>query len=170
MPKEPYDLGIILGHLYTGFGLTARQKKRMEKGIELCNNLYVKQLMTTGGKGMWKKTAPSMGEIARDYLIKQGIDTTRILVEHESVNTYQNATYALQVMQQHHLTSAVVITSADHMSRAKQIFLEVFPHHYQLDFVISDYFSGIWSVIDFFWNMLGKGKRLLLHAGTNRAL
>ena len=28
---EPYDVGIILGYIYTGLGINSRQKKRMQK-------------------------------------------------------------------------------------------------------------------------------------------
>jgi uncharacterized SAM-binding protein YcdF (DUF218 family) len=155
-----YNVGIILGHIYTGFGYTGRQKRRMEKGCELLRTGRVERLMTTGGKGMWNKTAPCMAEVARDYLIqRQGIDSQCILVEKESATTLQNAEYALRLMQEQHLTSLIVITSADHMPRARSIFREVFPSNFTQDFVISDYFCGIWSLVDFFWNCAGQLKR-----------
>jgi uncharacterized SAM-binding protein YcdF (DUF218 family) len=158
--QKQYEIGIILGHIYTGFGYTGRQKKRMEKGSELLTEGRVKRLMTTGGKGMWRKTAPSMAEVARDYLVKrQGINAASILVEKESTTTRENAEYALRLIQEQNLDSLIVITSADHMPRARSIFLEVFPANFELDFVISDYFCGIWSIVDFFWNRAGQLKR-----------
>jgi hypothetical protein len=60
---ETYDVGIILGHFYTGYGITSRQKKRMQKGLELLKIARIASVMTTGGKGLWKKSAPSMGEV-----------------------------------------------------------------------------------------------------------
>jgi hypothetical protein len=164
---EPYDVGIILGHIYTGFGITARQKKRMQKGVELFTTARITSVMTTGGKGMWKKTASSMGEVAKAYLISCGVEASRILVEDQSINTIQNAQYALRLMQQQGFTSAMIITSADHMPRAKRIFAEIFPLTYQLDFSISDSFCGIWSVIDFFWNSAGNFKRALQKASRH---
>lgn len=158
-----YDVGIVLGHLYTGYGLTSRQRKRMEKAIELFAEGRVSNIITTGGKGMWKKTTPSMGEVARSYLVERGIEAERLLVEDQSVNTLQNARRALLLMQERGLTSALVITSVDHISRARKIFGEVFPPAYQLDFVISDYFCGPWSVIDFFWMIAGNMKYTLRH-------
>lgn len=158
---QHYDVGIVLGHLYTGYGFTSRQRKRMEKAVELFTAGHVSSIMTTGGKGMWKKAAPSMGEVARSYLAERGIDAGRILVEDQSINTLQNALYALRLMRERDLNSAVVITSVDHMPRARKIFLEVFPSTYQLDFVVSDYFCGVWSVIDFFWMIAGNVKHRL---------
>lgn len=49
---EPYEVGIVLGHLYTGFGITSREKKRMQKGLELFAAARITSLMSTGGKGM----------------------------------------------------------------------------------------------------------------------
>lgn len=161
---EPYDVGIILGHIYTGLGVTSRQKKRMQKGLELFTTARITSLMTTGGKGMWKKNAPSMGEVAKAYLISCGVESSHVLVEDQSVNTIQNAQYALRLMQQQGFTSAIIITSADHMPRAKRIFEEIFPPTYHLDCVISDSFCGIWSVVDFFWNGAGTLKRALQKA------
>ncbi len=158
---KPYDVGIILGHIYTGFGITSRQKKRMQKGLELFTTAQITSIMTTGGKGMWKKTAPSMGEVARAYLISCGVEASHILVEDQSINTLQNARYALRLMQQQGFTSAMIITSADHMPRAKRIFEEIFPPTSHLNFIISDSFCGIWSIIDFFWNGAGTLKRAL---------
>ncbi len=61
----------------------------------------------------------------------------------------------------------MIITSADHMPRAKRIFEEVFPSTYRLDFIISDSFCGIWSVVDFFWNGAGNLKRALRKASRH---
>lgn len=158
---ETYDIGIILGHFYTGYGITSRQKKRMQKGLELLKAARIASLMTTGGKGLWKKSAPSMGEAAKAYFIAHGVEPSQILVEDQSGNTIQNAQYALRLMQQRQLTSAIVVTSADHMPRAKLVFAEIFPSSYALDFVVSDTFCGFWSIFDFFWNTAGNLKRFL---------
>jgi hypothetical protein len=56
---ETYDVGIVLGHFYTGLSITSRQKKRMQKSLELLTTARITYVMTTGGKGMWKKSAPS---------------------------------------------------------------------------------------------------------------
>jgi uncharacterized SAM-binding protein YcdF (DUF218 family) len=121
----------------------------------------IASVMTTGGKSMWRKSAPSMGKTAKAYLIAHGVESSQILVEDQSGNTIQNAQYALRLMQQRQLTPAVIITSADHMPRAKLVFAEIFPSNYVLSFVISDTFCGFWSIFDFFWNIAGNLKRFL---------
>jgi uncharacterized SAM-binding protein YcdF (DUF218 family) len=148
--------GIILGHFYSGFSITGRQKKRLAKGIELFQKGEVWFLITTGGKGMFKKSSKSNAELAKEYLVRNGIPEERVLVEDKSVNTYQNALYSLEILKSNRLDSAVVITSSDHIKRAEKIFSEVFPKEVDLGFIISDHFAGFWSLFDLGWKFLGK--------------
>lgn len=150
-----YDAGIILGHFYSRLGFSSRQKKRMDKGVRLLNRGVVRVLITTGGRGLFNLTSKPLGRLAKEYLVKNGVDESEILVEDESVNTYQNAEFALKMMEQNNLKSAIVITSAVHTRRAKRIFGDVFPKDFQIDFVISDHVSGIWTVWDYLWAMAG---------------
>lgn len=150
-----YDAGIILGHFYSRLGFSSRQKKRMDKGAELLNEGKVKVLITTGGRGLFNLTSRPLGRLAKGYLIRSGVDEDKVLVEDKSVNTYQNAEFALEIMKKNNLKSASVITSAVHIRRAKRIFEDVFPKDFQVNFVVSDYVSGIWTVWDYLWAMAG---------------
>lgn len=151
-----YDVGIILSHAYGPFGFSSRQKRRMNKGIELLKTDVVKFLMTTGGKGkLFNLTPNPLGQLVKNYLVKNGVDESKILVEDNSQNTYQNAKYTLSLMKKNNLSSAIIITSADHLPRAKAIFKDVFPHKFKIDFMISDFFSGLWTIWDFFWHIAG---------------
>ena len=150
-----YDVGIILGHFHSRLGFSSRQKKRMDKGIELLNKGEVTLLVTTGGRGLFNLTPKPLGQLSKEYLVKNGVDESKILVEDKSVNTYQNAEFALKIMEKNNLKSALVITSAVHAGRAKRIFKDVPPKDFRIDFAISDYVSGIWTVWDYFWAMAG---------------
>jgi uncharacterized SAM-binding protein YcdF (DUF218 family) len=148
-----YDVGIILSHFYGPLiGFSNRQKKRMDKGIELLSKGQVRLLMTTGGTGLFNPTPRPFGQLAKGYLVKNGVSEHKILVEDRSVNTDQNAEFALELVKKENLKSAIVITSADHMIRAKRIFKEIFPQDFKIDFVISDYVSGIWTLWDCLWH------------------
>ena len=46
---QHYDIGLIPGHFYTGCRFASRQRKRMEKAIELFAAGHVSNIMTTGG-------------------------------------------------------------------------------------------------------------------------
>lgn len=123
----------------------------MDKDIELLSRGKVRLLMTTGGRGSFYLTSRPFG-LAKDYLVKNGVNEDKILVEDKSVNTSQNAECTLKIMRKGKLKSVIVITSADHMIRAKRIFKDIFPKDFKLDFVISDYVPGIWTIWDFFWH------------------
>lgn len=127
----------------------------MDKGAELLNRGDVGLLITTGGRGLFNLTSRPLGRLSKEYLVESGVDGSKILIEDKSVNTYQNAEYALKIMEQNNLKSAFVITSAVHAGRAKRIFKDVFPKEFQIDFVISDYVSGIWTVWDYLWAVAG---------------
>lgn len=125
----------------------------MEKGIELLNEGKVKFLITTGGKGrLFNLTSKSLGELTKDYLINKGVNPNKVLVENKSLNTAQNAKFALEIMKKNNFNSAIVITSAYHIGRAKKIFEEIFPKNFSLKFVSSDFFSGLWTIWDYLWN------------------
>jgi uncharacterized SAM-binding protein YcdF (DUF218 family) len=147
--------GIILGHFYSGFNITGRQKKRLGKGIELFRKGDIRFLITTGGKGMFKKSSKSNADLAKNYLIRNGMPEERVLVEDKSVNTYQNALYSLEVLKSNQLDSAIVITSSNHTDRAERIFRKVFPEEMELRFTISDRFAGFWNLFDFAWKWVG---------------
>lgn len=134
----------------------------MDKGVELFKMDKVKFLIATGGRGkLFNLTSRPLGEVSKEYLIKKGVGEEKILPDNKSVNTYENAKFSLALMKGNSLSSGVVITSVDHMVRARKIFKEVFPKNIKIDFVISDYFSGLWSLWDILWHAAGWVKYLI---------
>ncbi|OGM14891.1 hypothetical protein A3A76_02065 [Candidatus Woesebacteria bacterium RIFCSPLOWO2_01_FULL_39_23] len=157
-----YDAGIILGHSYFPLGFSSRQKKRMNKVLELYKEKKIKYIITTGGVGgLFNPTSKPLGKLTKEYLVSMGVEKGRTVEDNRSVNTYENAKFSLSLMRKHNLSSALIVTSADHMGRARMIFNDVFPSSIKLDFVVSDYFSGLWSIWDFFWHAAGWVKYLI---------
>lgn len=161
MENETYDAGIILGHFYSGYSLTSRQIKRLNKGVQLFKEGKVNCLIVTGGKGMFNKNSPPLATLAKNFLVINGVQEKKIFYDEHSVNTVENAKFSLEIMKKNHLNSAVIITSADHMSRAINTFRKIYPESISLKGEISDSFAGIWSFFDFFWNFGGNTKRFL---------
>ncbi len=148
--------GVILGHFYGFGGFSSRQKKRMNCGIDLLREGKVDYLVTTGGKGRLFNYSPiSLGQLSANYLKERGVSEKKILIENKSVNTLQNAQFVLKILKDKGIKSLVVITSVDHLPKTKLIFRDIFPKEYKVEFVISDYFSGLWSIWDFFWHIAG---------------
>jgi uncharacterized SAM-binding protein YcdF (DUF218 family) len=157
-----YDAGIILGHFYCPLGFSSRQKKRMEKGIELYNSGHLGLLITTGGKGsLFNCTSTPLGTRCKQYLVERGIPPEHIISETQSKNTVENAKNTREILKEKNIHSAVIITSADHMLRAKQIFGQQYPKDIKLGYAISDHFSGVWSIWDSFWHLGARTKSKL---------
>ena len=125
--KGQYDVGIVLGGMVDydeDFKRVSFQhgSDRLFQAIELYKQGKIKKLLLDGGSGSllkeWRE-AP----VLRDYLIKIGIPDSVIIVEPNSRNTHENATFA-----KHLLDSAaphgryLLITSAFHMRRSVKCF------------------------------------------------
>ena len=97
-----------------------------------------------------------------NYLVMQGIPQDKVFVEQVSKNTDENALGSLEILKAGGVEDVVIITSADHMQRAKLIFQGIFPDNYKLNYAISDYFIGFWSIWDFVWHIGGWSKYYLM--------
>lgn len=58
--------------------------------------------------------------------VTKGVPEKSILIEEESVSTYQNAVYSRELVLKHQFKSAIVVTSPYHMRRTKLVFKRVF--------------------------------------------
>lgn len=145
---KQYDVAIVLGHFYGPWGFSSRNLKRLGKGRELFNQHKVKYLMVTGATGWFNQTKTPLAILSKNYLLTQKVPAAKILVVVEPKNTIDEAIFSLKALKKRGLTSAIVVSSFDHLLRAKRIFKRVYPSNFQLDFVGSDYFSGFWSLLD----------------------
>ncbi|MNM11575.1 hypothetical protein D3C81_217370 [compost metagenome] len=72
------------------------------------------------------------GDIARRQLIGLGVAPEDILIENRSLNTAQNAEYSVELMKEHDLSRAVLVTAGFQMARAvtefKHAGMEVQPY------------------------------------------
>lgn len=153
--------GVILGHVYWNGKFSERSIRRLEEGIKIFKQYKVDYLITTGGAGLFNDSEIPMGVLMKDYLVTRGVPQDKVFVEQTSMNTDENALGALEILKAHDIKDVVIITSADHMTRAKLIFQDIFPDDYKLNYAISDYFIGAWSIWDFVWHIGGWGKYFL---------
>ena len=147
---------IILSHFYGRYGFSDRQLRRMKKGIEEINKIKADYIIGTGGFGFFNQSNMSLGERTNDYLITKGIPEKQILFEGISKNTHENFEAILPILQKYQINKITIVTSVDHMLRAKYLAKRIFPKNTILEFVISDYHSTIKvTVWDFFWHLGG---------------
>jgi uncharacterized SAM-binding protein YcdF (DUF218 family) len=80
------------------------------------------KLVFTGGTGSLINQEYKGADVAKKLFAQQGFDTTRIIFERESRNTYENAIYSKKIVNPIKGQSWVLITTSWHMPRSVGIF------------------------------------------------
>lgn len=117
--KKTADAAIILGAAAWYKRPSPVFEERIRHGIWLYKNGYVKKLILTGGKS--PKAPFSEAFVARRYALKNQVPIDDILIEEESLTTRENLQNAKKLMEENHLTDAIIVSDPIHMKRAMQI-------------------------------------------------
>jgi uncharacterized SAM-binding protein YcdF (DUF218 family) len=113
------DTAIILGNPVTEDGkLSPLLKGRVDKAIDLYQQGRVKKIFASGGPG--EEPIPE-GTAMRNYLLQKNIPDSDIVVDNFGRNTYFTAKDFIHWNDSVHYTSAIVVTSWYHITRAKYI-------------------------------------------------
>ena len=112
---EGLDYLIVLGAQIREDGPSAVLKYRLDAAADYMKENGSTLCIVTGGKG--KEEPISEGEGMKQYLVKQGIDPARIIVENKALNTVQNIRFSKQLMTSPDAPTALV-TNNFHVSRA----------------------------------------------------
>lgn len=94
-------------------------EERIRHGLNLYRAGYAPVLLFTGGYGTGARFAES--QVARRYAVRQGIPESAILIETSSRTTLQNLLQARELMREHRLQRAIVVSDPLHMSRALRL-------------------------------------------------
>ncbi|WP_193002592.1 MULTISPECIES: ElyC/SanA/YdcF family protein [Vibrio] len=79
-------------------------------------NAYI---VVTGGVPQNHKTE---GKLMADWLVKNGIDKSRIIQDNYARSTVENALYSSYMLARHHIDHATIISSASHVRRGQALF------------------------------------------------
>lgn len=110
------DCIIVLGAAVKGDQPSPVFAERIRHGVALYQRGMAAKLLFTGGYSHEKTYAESA--VATAFAIKQGVPEADTLSEHRSRTTYQNLLQAQDVMRQHKLDSAIIVSDPLHMKRA----------------------------------------------------
>ena len=108
--------GVVLGAKVNKSGLPSDiLKDRIDVAIDLYKNHKIKRFLLTGDHG-----TSSYDEVnnMKAYLIRNGINTENIFLDHAGFDTYSSMVRAKEVFQ---VTDAIIITQQFHLSRAVYI-------------------------------------------------
>ncbi|MDR9402845.1 MAG: YdcF family protein [Halothece sp. Uz-M2-17] len=79
-------------------------------------------IIATGGRITWLKNAPPEADSMKDLLIEIGVPASAIIEETQALNTYQNALYTKEILEQRGIKKSLLVTSASHMPRSLRVF------------------------------------------------
>jgi len=79
-------------------------------------NAYI---VVTGGVPKNHKTE---GKLMADWLVKNGIDASRIIEDNYARSTVENALYSSYALARHNIDHATIISSASHVRRGQALF------------------------------------------------
>ncbi len=127
-----YDFVILLGGFSnldkedgTAYSMNERGN-RLLTTMELYKQGNAAKILMTGGSGdIWQDKA-SEALVVQDFLLRMDMDSSDILVESKSRNTYENAKFTKELLNELQQGNAkcLLVTSAFHMPRAKRLFIK----------------------------------------------
>ncbi|MFC4375129.1 YdcF family protein [Nocardia halotolerans] len=124
-PTLPGTYGDDTAVVILGYGLTpegAMRKelvRRLQTGFVQSVFAPSSPIVVTGGN---PRAGTSEADAMAEWLVSAGIDPARILRETRAESTVANARNTAALMDEHNLRTAVLITSDDHVRRARAAF------------------------------------------------
>lgn len=114
------DYVIILGAGLRGDAITWALKERLDKAIAYLADYSQAKVVVSGGQG--PRELLSEAEAMQRYLILNGIEADRILIEDQSTSTYENFVFSQRLLTSHDIKNpetVIIITNDFHMFRSK---------------------------------------------------
>jgi uncharacterized SAM-binding protein YcdF (DUF218 family) len=113
------DVAIILGASVWNDKPSPVFQERINHGVWLYKNNYVKYLIFTGGIG--KGSDVSEAFVAMNFAIKNSVPIENIFIEEKSRITIENILYAKYIIQDNNFDKIIIVSDPLHMKRATTI-------------------------------------------------
>jgi len=118
--EKSADIAVILGNKVNEDGtLSERLEKRLECGLELYRKGRVKRILVSGGLG---KEGFYEGDKMFDYLVKNGVPDSAIIIDNLGVNTNATVENTRKLKDSLCFSSIIVVSQYYHLTRTKMLF------------------------------------------------
>ncbi len=108
---------VVLGARVNPNGqMSSTQFYRTQRALELYNEGFADYVICCGGQGPDEPRIEA--EAMAEYLIGRGVPEDRLLMDKTSTDTSENLLHARALMAEHNLSTAIVVTSDYHLTRA----------------------------------------------------
>ena len=112
---------VVLGTKLNADGsLTKKFQRRLQLALEAAQANPASLVVVSGGKPY---SGVTEGKAGRDWLVKNGIDASRVYTEDSSTSTVGNAKYTVPLLKKLSVTGYTLISDASHLRRASVDFL-----------------------------------------------
>jgi uncharacterized SAM-binding protein YcdF (DUF218 family) len=116
---RPADVIIIMGAAEYRGKPSPVLRARIDHALALYRRKLAPRILTTGGAG--GDPVFTEGEVARKYLIRQGVPSEAILIESVGASTWQSTAIAAELMRRMNLHSCIVVSDGYHIFRVKKM-------------------------------------------------
>tara|TARA_B100000575_G_scaffold259221_1_gene231308 strand:+ start:1248 stop:2027 length:780 start_codon:yes stop_codon:yes gene_type:complete len=112
--------------------------ERLIESVPIIKNNPDVTIIFAGGSGDMLNPNLNHAKVVKAFYEKTGVDTSRIIFETESRNTFENLLYSKEIAEPNHNNTWILITSAFHLKRSTLIAekLEWKLHPYPVDFKV----------------------------------
>ena len=94
--------------------------QRLEKGLTLAKEQPSSKIIVSGGE---LPVEPKIeATVMKNWLVKHGVASSRIITEEGSLDTVSNALNVTKILNKNHAKHATIVSSASHMRRAYTLF------------------------------------------------
>lgn len=118
IPDGNVDYMIILGARVNGSRITNSLRHRLDVGAKYLMDNTNTLVIVSGGKGPGEDITEASA--MKEYLLRQGIEEKRILLEERSTSTNENIIFSKEIMQENN-PRVVIVTNEFHIYRSLKI-------------------------------------------------
>lgn len=117
--EHPYTV-VVPGCSVLGLRPSKMLLRRLETACRALKNHPDSPCIVTGGQGPGEDCTEA--QAMKDWLVEQGIDSSRIYLEDRSTNTWENLSFAKNILEENHLPQRVLVVSDRyHLFRCSRI-------------------------------------------------
>lgn len=116
LPKKGLPVIIVLGACVRGNRITGSLKRRLDKALAYLNENPETKVIVSGGKGRGEDVTEAFA--MKKYLMQQGVEEERIILEEKSKTTRENLENSRKYLKKE---SVGIVTNNFHMYRAVKL-------------------------------------------------
>jgi uncharacterized SAM-binding protein YcdF (DUF218 family) len=118
-PLPHYDAALVLGCPADEDGsVSLCQRCRVKSAVRQYRRGTIDHIVFSGGAA---HTGAVEADVMGDLAVYRGVPAGRVLREGRALTTWQNLRFSLKILRAHSLSTVLVISTADHLPRARRI-------------------------------------------------